>query len=355
MQNLDHVAIRNLREEDIEKLAHTFTSAWSPYEATLKVWRKYFQEQQAGVRSAYVLEYQNNFLGYGSLLRSSEYPHFRESGIPEINALWIDEKCRRRGLGKRLIEYLENKAREEGYKTVGIGVGLYKDYGSAQKLYFKLGYSPDGNGITSKGSFVVAGEKYPLDDDLIFWLTKDLAPKIKSFRFHFRHIQKSERALMHFWLTQPHAAKWFYGDGLENTHRHLDAFFAGSAFTQYWLGLDQDQPFVFLITSRVNKPHDELSRWCSKDGETITLDMLIGDVSFLGKGYAVQVIQEFLLSQFSNIDEVLIDPEATNSLAIHVYEKAGFQKVGEFVPSHSPNLHLMMRLNMKEFKQQLLK
>ena len=30
---------------------------------------------------------------------------------------------------------------------------------------------------------------------------------------------------------------------------------------------------------------------------------------------------------------VLIDPEANNSRAIHVYEKAGFQLVSEFVPS----------------------
>ena len=31
---------------------------------------------------------------------------------------------------------------------VGIGVGLYPDYGSAQRLYIKRGYLPDGHGAT---------------------------------------------------------------------------------------------------------------------------------------------------------------------------------------------------------------
>jgi len=37
-----------------------------------------------------------------------------------------------------------------------------------------MGYQPDGNGITYKGAWVVPGEQYPVDDDLLFWLTKTL-------------------------------------------------------------------------------------------------------------------------------------------------------------------------------------
>lgn len=57
---------------------------------------------------------------------------------------------------------------------VGIGAGLYADYGTAQKLYVKLGYVPDGNGITYKCKKTVPGTLYPLDDDLILWLRKPL-------------------------------------------------------------------------------------------------------------------------------------------------------------------------------------
>lgn len=118
--------------------------------------------------------YENQFLGYGSLLRVSEYPYFREKNIPDVSAIWIDEPFRRHGLGKKLIEHLQGIARHEGYKTIGIGVGLYKDYGPAQKLYFKMGYQPDGNGITYKGNWVVPGAQHPVDDDLLIWLSKPL-------------------------------------------------------------------------------------------------------------------------------------------------------------------------------------
>lgn len=180
MTRTQNIIIRELREEDIETLADTFTAPWSSFEATFKLWQHYFKEQQEGIRTACVLESQNGFMGYGSLLRSSDYPFFRENSIPEVNAIWIVEQSRRQGLGKKLIEHLENMALREGYKTIGIGVGLYKDYGPAQKLYYNLGYMPDGNGITYKCSSVVPGETYPVDDDLIIWFTKPLIVKQSS-------------------------------------------------------------------------------------------------------------------------------------------------------------------------------
>lgn len=43
--------------------------------------------------------------------------------------------------GKKLIEHIEAMARHEGYKTIGIGVGLYKDYGPAQNRTLKWAIS----------------------------------------------------------------------------------------------------------------------------------------------------------------------------------------------------------------------
>jgi|688.fasta_scaffold02776_5 RimJ/RimL family protein N-acetyltransferase len=168
------LVIRELKAEDIEGMANTFTFPWSTLEATLHLWQQYFKEQTEGIRTVFVFERQNQYLGYGSLLRVSDYPLFKDLGIPEINALWIDENYQGLGLGTRLINDLENRAHREGYKMVGIGVGLYKDYGRAQKLYSKLGYHLDGNGATYKCLPVTPGEKYPIDDDLLLWLTKKL-------------------------------------------------------------------------------------------------------------------------------------------------------------------------------------
>lgn len=173
MNGIDNkVTIRKLQNTDIDELVRVFTPPWTTPEATRKQWNHYFLEQEKSVRTACVLEREKEFLGYGSLLLDSENRKFKESKIPEINALWIAEKWRRQGLGRKLIAHLEDLARKLGYKTVGIAVGLYADYGPAQKLYAKLGYMPDGNGATYKGSPVVPGDTYPMDDDLLYWSIK---------------------------------------------------------------------------------------------------------------------------------------------------------------------------------------
>ena len=59
-------------------------------------------------------------------------------------------------------------------KIVGIGVGLFSDYGAAQRLYILRGYVPDGNGITYQGQFVKYGDEVVVDDDLVLHMVKSL-------------------------------------------------------------------------------------------------------------------------------------------------------------------------------------
>lgn len=170
----EKILIRAMSAHDIEKIVSRYSFPWSTPEKTKALWDTYYREQQDGIRTVAVLEENHEILGYGSLLRKPEFPFFSKKEIPEINAIWIDENHRRQGLGKTLIKWLEELAKQEGYDQIGIGVGLYQDYGPAQKLYFQLGYIPEGNGITYKGQPTVPGQTYPLDDDLIFWLEKSL-------------------------------------------------------------------------------------------------------------------------------------------------------------------------------------
>lgn len=166
--------IRPLHKTDIPTIVSLYTFPWSTPEKTKTLWDTYYQEQKDKIRTVAVIENEDEILGYGSLLRKPECPFFAQKNIPEINAIWIDENHRRKGLGTALIKWLENLAYQEGYNEIGIGVGLYRDYGPAQQLYFQLGYAPDGNGITYKGQPTIAGQTYPLDDDLILWLIKVL-------------------------------------------------------------------------------------------------------------------------------------------------------------------------------------
>ena len=60
-------------------------------------------------------------------------------GLPQINALEIDEDYRRRGLATMLIAAAENEARCQGFSMIGLGVEISNK--PAKRLYEKLGYS----------------------------------------------------------------------------------------------------------------------------------------------------------------------------------------------------------------------
>ena len=60
-------------------------------------------------------------------------------------------------------------------KIAGIGVGLTKDYGAAQRLYVKCGYIPTGEGITHHDKILKYDEQIRIDDETILWFTKNLS------------------------------------------------------------------------------------------------------------------------------------------------------------------------------------
>lgn len=166
--------ITYLQLQDLETLIEVFTFPWSSPEETLAKWTAYLEEHKQGKRIVCLVRWQGKLVGYGSLLKESQYPQFHSRRIPEIHDVWVLESYRSQGLGTQLIRHLEELAQKESYTHVGIGVGLYKDYGSAQRLYMQLGYIPDGEGVSYQYKPTIPGSSYPLDDELVLWLTKPL-------------------------------------------------------------------------------------------------------------------------------------------------------------------------------------
>ena len=76
-----------------------------------------------------------------------------------------------KGIGAALLRVAEQEAFIRS-DVVGLGVGLYRDYGPAQQLYVSRGYLPDGCGVTYQYKYIEPGATVTLDDDLILWFTK---------------------------------------------------------------------------------------------------------------------------------------------------------------------------------------
>jgi GNAT superfamily N-acetyltransferase len=113
------------------------------------------------------------YVGHTKVVWSPHYPYYRENGIPEIQDLNVLPTDRRKGIATLLVQTAEDLIRERS-PVAGIGVGLYAEYGAAQRMYVHRGYVPDGKGVTYQDAYVTPGASVPVDDDLVLFFVKQL-------------------------------------------------------------------------------------------------------------------------------------------------------------------------------------
>ena len=163
--------VRSLLEEDPALISTAFDQiGWNKPAAQYEA---YLREQEAGDRPVLVAVVSDAFAGYVTVRWQPEYAPFLEAGIPEIQDLNVLPRYRRRGIGTALMDGAEELVQERS-TTVGIGVGMYPDYGNAQRLYVLRGYVPDGRGLTYNGQVLDPMESTVNDDELVLYLTKTL-------------------------------------------------------------------------------------------------------------------------------------------------------------------------------------
>ncbi len=117
----------------------------------------------------------HDVIGYVAIVWESNYAGFRSRGIPLVHQIAVAGPYRRRGVATLLMDAAEQLARDRGIATLGITVGLFDEYGPAQRLYAQRGYIPDARGACQGQQPLCKGMHVTVDDDLIIWLTKDLA------------------------------------------------------------------------------------------------------------------------------------------------------------------------------------
>lgn len=166
-----NLGIRLLETGDITEIAAAF--AVLGWDKPASQYERYLAEQQAGSRTVFVARMDDIFAGYVTVNWQSDYPPFHEAAIPEIQDFNVLPLFRRQGIGNRLLDEAEQIITGKT-SVAGIGVGLYADYGTAQRMYVKRGYIPDGRGLFFRGHFVRPGEPVVVDDDLTLCFTKRL-------------------------------------------------------------------------------------------------------------------------------------------------------------------------------------
>lgn len=167
----DAVIIRTMEPADAQPLtdgehAQGWQTDVAKFEGRLR-------DQSEGRAVALVAEVDGQPVGYINVYPASQYGAFGKRGLPEIVDFGVLEPYRRRGIGGCLMDAAERIAGQYA-DTVYLGVGLHSGYGSAQRMYVKRGYVPDGTGVWYHDS--VLGPYAPCvnDDDLVLYLSKKL-------------------------------------------------------------------------------------------------------------------------------------------------------------------------------------
>lgn len=167
----DEILIRDMLKSDTqiitdEEIAQGWHTTVDKYEMRL-------QHQSEGKAVSLVAEYQDNVAGYINVYPNSEWGAFAGRGYSEIVDFGVLEKYRRHGIGSKLMDIAEQIA--SGYSDiVYLGVGMHSGYGSAQRMYVKRGYVPDGTGVWYGDKVCEQHAACCNDDDLVLYLSKRL-------------------------------------------------------------------------------------------------------------------------------------------------------------------------------------
>lgn len=148
------------------------------------------------------------------------------------------------------------------------------------------------------------------------------------------------------WLAEPYIQEFW-----DNTQGHKDdilnfvngrvepSSYADGQYV-YWIASCDGHPFAMLMTIQetAESPIDEIKLiHLSKTGHTYGIDYMIGDKNYFGKGYGAKTLIDFFdffIKEFDpKAETFLIDPASDNPRAKHVYMKAGFKHIADFVMS----------------------
>ena len=165
-----NISIKTIEKSDIPDITAAFAN--SEWRIAPSFFENYLAEHEKGERVVLLVYADGSFAGHVTIKWKSGYPPFANRNIPEINDLRVLKEFRRHGIATALVDEAEKRIFEHS-PIVGIGVGMYADYGPAQRMYILRGYVPDGRGLYHGSTPVVPGQDVCVDDSLVLHFIKE--------------------------------------------------------------------------------------------------------------------------------------------------------------------------------------
>ena len=168
----EELVIRDMEAADAQVFYDEYTA--QGWHSEVEYYLMRIREAAEGKCIALTAEYQGHPAGSLYLYWNAHEGPFKGKAWPEIVDFNVLKKYQRKGVGNCLMDVAEKLAARHA-DTVCLGVGLSREYGTAQRMYVKRGYIPDGSGVWYQNRQCVQYETVcTIDDDLVLYLSKNL-------------------------------------------------------------------------------------------------------------------------------------------------------------------------------------
>lgn len=138
-----------------------------------------------------------------------------------------------------------------------------------------------------------------------------------------RKLEDKDISLVEKWINQDYILKWYHEP--EEWIREMRERNGEFSFLSHYIVEENDNPFAFC---QYYDCFDAQEDWYSvrSSGHTFSIDYLIGDQEYLGKGYAKMIIKALIEKVKSHPDakKIVVQPEMENIASCRTLLSNGF-------------------------------
>jgi len=140
-----------------------------------------------------------------------------------------------------------------------------------------------------------------------------------------RKINNSDISLLAEWLNKDYILKWYHDtdDWLQEINGRNDEF----SWIHHFIVMDEETPVGFCQYYDCYDANDiEIWYEVIKRGDTFSIDYLIGNESYLGKGYGKSLVKLLTETvwQKERANQVIVQPDEDNHASNHVLMVNGY-------------------------------
>lgn len=148
---------------------------------------------------------------------------------------------------------------------------------------------------------------------------------MKSYEITLRTVNDADISLLTLWLNKDYILKWYHeaDEWLAEINQRHDTY----SWIHHFIVMNDDIPIGFCQYYDCYDAND-IEDWYSviKRGDTFSIDYLIGDEAYLGKGYGKLIVNHLThaIQQKEHAKRIIVQPDAENSASNHVLMANGY-------------------------------